>query len=82
MLILTRKPGESFWIGDETEIVLCGFDGNTVRIGVKAPRHVVVLRSELKITERQNVAAAAGMPDSGLNRWAEALRGIRPQGPS
>lgn len=47
MLILTRRPGESLFIGDEIEIVILGTRGSQVRVGIKAPRAVEVLRTEL-----------------------------------
>jgi carbon storage regulator len=51
MLILTRRYGDSILIGDDIEIVVCGIAGTQVRIGVKAPRHVKVVRSELLKTD-------------------------------
>jgi carbon storage regulator len=57
MLIITRKPGEGFWIDDRTEIVVVGWQGNSVKLGVRAPREVLVLRSELKLVQEQNRAA-------------------------
>jgi carbon storage regulator len=74
MLILTRKPGESFWIGEETEITFLGAEGNAVKIGVRAPRHIVVLRTELRDTEQQNRAAAGAAPESRLDGLAATLR--------
>ena len=47
MLVLSRKQGESVMIGDaEVEVVRCGNGG--VRLGIKAPDSVRVLRSELR----------------------------------
>lgn len=47
MLVLARKKGESIMIGDQTEIVILGTEGDTVRIGIKAPKHVEVYRKEV-----------------------------------
>lgn len=79
MLILTRKPGESFWIGEETEVTFLGTEGSAVKIGVCAPRHILVLRSELKATEQQNRAAAADASDARLDGLAARLRPERPE---
>lgn len=46
MLIITRRPGESFFIGDEIEVVILE-SGSQVRVGINAPPEVVVLRTEL-----------------------------------
>lgn len=75
MLILTRKPGEGFWIGDQTEIVVFGWEGSSVKIGVRAPRDILVLRSELKATEQQNRAAAETHSEPALDLLAERFRG-------
>lgn len=47
MLILTRADGEALRLGDDIVIQVISTDGNTVRIGITAPREVVVLRGEL-----------------------------------
>jgi carbon storage regulator len=65
MLVLTRKSGEGFWIGDDTEIVVMSCQRNSIRIGVRAPRDVVILRTELKLVAEQNqVALSVCSPDS------------------
>ncbi len=43
MLILTRKPGEKIYIGDD--IIITELEGD--RIGVDAPKSVAVHRSEI-----------------------------------
>lgn len=47
MLILSRRIGETLMIGDEITVVVLGVKGNTVRIGVTAPKAVAVHRSEI-----------------------------------
>ena len=47
MLILTRRVDESLVIGDNVTVTILGVKGNQVRIGVDAPRDVVVHREEL-----------------------------------
>ena len=48
MLVLTRKPGESIQIGPDITLTVFAGRGNKVRLGIQAPAHVRVLRSELK----------------------------------
>lgn len=79
MLILTRKAGEGFLIGERMEVVVLSCDGNTVKIGVRAPRDILVLRSELKVTEQQNRNAAQGCYEPALERLAARLRAPEPQ---
>lgn len=47
MLVLTRKSGESIVIGDDVVITVLEVRGGQVRLGVEAPRDVVVHRSEV-----------------------------------
>jgi len=47
MLVLTRKLDESIRISDNITITVLRIKGNTVRIGIEAPRDVRVARSEL-----------------------------------
>ncbi|MDA1055714.1 MAG: carbon storage regulator [Planctomycetota bacterium] len=47
MLVLTRKTQERIHIGDNITISILKLKGNTVRIGIEAPRDIRVLRGEL-----------------------------------
>ena len=47
MLILTRRVGETLTIGDNIEVTVLEVRGGQVRIGVSAPRDVVVNRKEI-----------------------------------
>jgi len=47
MLVLTRKLDESLRIGDDIKITVLRIKGNTIRIGIEAPKNVRVLRDEL-----------------------------------
>ncbi|OAB42937.1 carbon storage regulator CsrA [Paenibacillus glacialis] len=47
MLVLSRKKGESIVINDHIEITVLGVEGDTVRIGVSAPKHIDIFRKEV-----------------------------------
>jgi carbon storage regulator len=65
MLILSRRPGESFTIGDDVVVTVVGVSGNQIRLGITAPREVRVLREEIyKAMREENQAAAANARDS------------------
>ncbi len=49
MLVLTRKFQESIRIGDNVTITILRVKGNTVRVGIDAPRNVRVVRGELPL---------------------------------
>jgi carbon storage regulator len=58
MLIITRKKGESLMIGDDIEITISKIEDGSVKIGIKAPRDVTILRKELyEQVERENKEA-------------------------
>jgi carbon storage regulator len=74
MLVLRRRAGESLLIGDDVEIEVLAITAQGAKIGIRAPREMVVLRKELKITQQQNEAAAQGLARSDLQQALEKLR--------
>ena len=48
MLVLSRKKNQSIIIDGNISIEVLQIKGNTVRLGIKAPNSVRVLRGELK----------------------------------
>lgn len=47
MLVLSRKQQEEIAIGENIKITVIKIKGNTVRLGIEAPRDVKVIRGEL-----------------------------------
>ena len=47
MLILTRRNQEKIKIGNDIELIICGFKPGQVKIGITAPRDIKVIRTEL-----------------------------------
>ena len=47
MLVITRKEGETVVLGGQIEVTVVSVDGNQVRLGFKAPSHVLIHRKEL-----------------------------------
>ena len=58
MLVLTRKVNQQIRLGDDITVTILRVQGNSIRIGVEAPREVRVVRGELNAldqkTEHQN----------------------------
>jgi carbon storage regulator len=47
MLVLTRKVNESINIGDSIVVTVLAIEGEKVKIGIAAPRELVILRQEV-----------------------------------
>ena len=48
MLILSRRESECIHLGDDIIVTIVRVSGDKVRIGVQAPPHIRVLRTELE----------------------------------
>lgn len=67
MLVLSRKPGEAIRIGDDIEVSVIEVRGDTVRIGIEAPRSVPVFRMELmQEVAKANIESVKAAPDRDL----------------
>jgi len=64
MLVLTRKKDQSIMIGDDIEIKIVAVDGDQIKIGIDAPRHIDVHREEVydAIRQANNQAVAKETP--------------------
>lgn len=47
MLILSRKAEQRIQIGEDIVLTVCEIRGETVRLGIEAPRDVRIVRDEL-----------------------------------
>lgn len=65
MLIITRRAGEKVMIGDDIVVHVIEIVGNSVRVGIEAPRSVPVYREEIwNAVREENRAAASQTPES------------------
>ena len=56
--MLRRRAGESIFLGDDVEIEVLEANSQGAKLGIRAPREMVILRKELKVAADQNRAAA------------------------
>ncbi|WP_206810929.1 carbon storage regulator CsrA [Paradesulfitobacterium ferrireducens] len=64
MLVLSRKLNEKIKIGEDIEIVVVAVSGDTVRLGIKAPPSVKILRNEVyEEIQNQNREAMISVAD-------------------
>jgi carbon storage regulator len=47
MLVLARKMNQSIMIGEDVRIVVIGIDRHQIKLGIDAPKDIVVHRAEV-----------------------------------
>jgi carbon storage regulator len=63
MLIVTRRSGEKIMLGDDIVVHIMEIVGNSVRVGIQAPRSVPVYREEIwNAVREENRAAVDAAP--------------------
>ena len=63
MLVLSRKLGEKILIGSDICVTVVSVKGNRVTLGIEAPKHVRIDRSELV---SQTASEPAAIPSTHL----------------
>jgi carbon storage regulator len=74
MLVIGRRPGESFLIGADVEVEILDSSPSHVKLGIRAPRTITVLRKEIHLTQQQNRISARQVSLASLNRLVSTLR--------
>lgn len=54
MLVIRRRAGESLFIGDNIEVEILDLGPTQVKLGIRAPREITVLRNEVRLTKEEN----------------------------
>jgi carbon storage regulator len=62
MLVLSRKLGQVFSVGDDIHITIVKIDRHSVRIGIEAPGDVTIYREEIVRLDEQAEASATPAP--------------------
>ena len=65
MLILTRRPGESLYLGENIRITVLGIQGRQVKLGLDVPSETTVYREEVykRVIEENRRALATKNED-------------------
>jgi carbon storage regulator len=74
MLIVSRKKSESILIGDDIEVIVTEVGADRVKIGIKAPKGVTILRKELADARELNREASALSGREEMNELKNALK--------
>lgn len=73
MLVLTRKAGQKLMIADDIEVTVLEMRGDTVKLGIQAPRHVAIYREEIFTEIRRTNREAVHAGPEGLHGALEAF---------
>ena len=65
MLILTRRPGESLYVGENIRITVLSLQGKQVKIGLEVPDDMTVYREEVykRVMEENRLAIETSNED-------------------
>lgn len=63
MLVLTRKTGEAIRIGDDIEITVLSVQGDQIKLGIEAPKHIDIHRKEIFLAIQEENEAANNTVD-------------------
>jgi carbon storage regulator len=78
MLILTRRPGESLYLGENIKLKVLSIQGKQIKLGLDVPEDMTVYREEvyLKIKEQNSLALEASQQDllAAASLWQEEAK--------
>jgi carbon storage regulator len=75
MLVLSRKKGESIIIQDHIEVTVLGVEGDIVKLGITAPKHVDIFRQEIYASIQEANRESAAPLTQNIEAFMEKLRG-------
>ena len=78
MLILTRRSGQSLYVGDNIRITVLGIQGKQVKIGLELPEEMTVYRDEVykRVMEENRMAIQTSNEDLlvAAELWQESKK--------
>ena len=74
MLVIRRRSGEAILIGRDVQVEVLEVTGTQVKLGITAPKEVLILRKEVHITRQQNAAASGEISTLELASLAQQFR--------
>ena len=78
MLVIRRRPGECLLVGDNVEIEILDSTPSQVKLGIRAPKSVVVMRKEIHLTREQNLEASRVLEPLLVEQLLNSLKTPKP----
>ena len=69
MLVLSRKRNENIIVNGNIRIHIVSVSGGTVRVGIEAPREIVILRGELEEAAEAESEAPATVSETPVLKF-------------
>ena len=78
MLVVSRKIGEELKVGDDIIVKIIDIDKNQVKVGIDAPRNIMILRMELvKEITKQNKLSLQNTTKDVLHTLSNMIKGSK-----
>ncbi len=74
MLVLTRKAGQSIYIGDKIKIKILSISSSGVEVGIEAPRELNIVREELVERVKDINIKASKIDKTSLDKLKDLLK--------
>ncbi len=74
MLVITRKQNEGIRIGDQITITILDIVENRVKLGIDAPKEMLIIRNELHDAQTINQEATKGVDKELVDQIIAALK--------
>jgi carbon storage regulator len=78
MLVIRRRIGESVVISGDIEIEILELNGSQVKLGIRAPKSIPVMRKEILLVGEQNQAAAQSISRTSAKEILKTLKATSP----
>lgn len=76
MLVIRRRKGESLVIGSDVEIEILDATSSHVKLGIRAPKEVTVLRKEIRVVSQQNRSASREVSQAAIQDLIGSLKNL------
>ena len=74
--MIRRRPGETLVIGENVEVEILESSASQVKLGIRAPKSVAVVRKEIQLTCDQNRESAREISGAAVERIADSLKRV------